>query len=327
MTTNNMTNTLGPLTDGQVVIGSSIGIPTAATLTAGANVTITNGHNSISIAATGGATDPLTTQGDLWGWSTTDARVPAGSAQQILYTSPGNVATSATTLAYDYIRPTPIYSSSVFSDFCNSTNTAENVPSSFTSGTGSVVNKGDTNFNSGTTNGVLAIQTGTTTTGTAGENLCSGANIFFSNGQIIFETAIELPILSDGTDTYGVQWGLNGSGTGSNFSPSSGVYFYYSSTINSGQFQCISSSAGTATLNTSFTVVAATWYRLKFIINSAGTLITFYVNDVSQGTLNTHIPLTTGCVSYAQILKSAGTTSRTCNIDYLWYSKDFAAAR
>jgi hypothetical protein len=39
------------LTDGQVVIGSSAGAPTAATLTAGAGITITNGHNSISIAA------------------------------------------------------------------------------------------------------------------------------------------------------------------------------------------------------------------------------------------------------------------------------------
>jgi hypothetical protein len=41
------------LTDGQVVIGSSAGVPLAATLTAGTNISITNGHNSITIAATG----------------------------------------------------------------------------------------------------------------------------------------------------------------------------------------------------------------------------------------------------------------------------------
>lgn len=39
------------LTDGQLAIGSSAGNPAAATLTAGANITITNGHNSITIAA------------------------------------------------------------------------------------------------------------------------------------------------------------------------------------------------------------------------------------------------------------------------------------
>lgn len=41
------------LTDGQLAIGSSIGNPAAATITAGAGVTVTNGHNSITIAATG----------------------------------------------------------------------------------------------------------------------------------------------------------------------------------------------------------------------------------------------------------------------------------
>lgn len=45
-----------PLTDGQIVIGSSAGAPLAATLSAGANVTITNGHNTITIAASGGTT-------------------------------------------------------------------------------------------------------------------------------------------------------------------------------------------------------------------------------------------------------------------------------
>jgi hypothetical protein len=42
------------LTDGQVVIGSSVGAPAAATLTAGANISITNGHNTITIAASSG---------------------------------------------------------------------------------------------------------------------------------------------------------------------------------------------------------------------------------------------------------------------------------
>lgn len=39
------------LTDGQLVIGSSIGAPLAATLTAGAGISVTNGHNTITIAA------------------------------------------------------------------------------------------------------------------------------------------------------------------------------------------------------------------------------------------------------------------------------------
>ncbi len=41
------------MTDGQVIIGSSAGLPVAATLTQGTGITITNANNSITIAATG----------------------------------------------------------------------------------------------------------------------------------------------------------------------------------------------------------------------------------------------------------------------------------
>jgi hypothetical protein len=42
------------MTNGQVIIGSTSGTPTAATLTAGTNVTITNGPGSITINSTAG---------------------------------------------------------------------------------------------------------------------------------------------------------------------------------------------------------------------------------------------------------------------------------
>jgi hypothetical protein len=41
------------LTDGQLAIGSSTGNPAAATITAGTGITVTNGHNTITIAASG----------------------------------------------------------------------------------------------------------------------------------------------------------------------------------------------------------------------------------------------------------------------------------
>jgi hypothetical protein len=41
------------LTDGQLAIGSSIGNPAASTITAGPGISITNGHNSITISNTG----------------------------------------------------------------------------------------------------------------------------------------------------------------------------------------------------------------------------------------------------------------------------------
>lgn len=46
------------LTNGQLWIGSTGNPPTAATLTQGANITITNGAGSITIASTGGSSTP-----------------------------------------------------------------------------------------------------------------------------------------------------------------------------------------------------------------------------------------------------------------------------
>lgn len=53
--TTNATGVITPIavTDGQVVVGSSAGAPLAATLTQGLGITITNGHNSITIASSG----------------------------------------------------------------------------------------------------------------------------------------------------------------------------------------------------------------------------------------------------------------------------------
>lgn len=49
-------NFLGPLTDGQLLIGSTGSDPVPATLTAGTNVTITNSGGGIMISATGSST-------------------------------------------------------------------------------------------------------------------------------------------------------------------------------------------------------------------------------------------------------------------------------
>lgn len=48
------------LVDGQLAIGSSVGNPAAATLTAGTGISISNGHNSITISATGTTTLTVT---------------------------------------------------------------------------------------------------------------------------------------------------------------------------------------------------------------------------------------------------------------------------
>ena len=54
-TSSGVSESTSALTDGQIVIGSTSATPTAATITAGSGITVTNGAGSITIAASGGA--------------------------------------------------------------------------------------------------------------------------------------------------------------------------------------------------------------------------------------------------------------------------------
>jgi len=53
MATNNATNTPQLTTNGQIIVGSTGVVPVATTITAGSNITVTNGAGSITIAASG----------------------------------------------------------------------------------------------------------------------------------------------------------------------------------------------------------------------------------------------------------------------------------
>ena len=72
-------------TDGQLIIGSTSGVPAAATLTAGANMTITNAGNSITLASAGGGiswqavqtTNFSATSGDGYAVNTTGGAITA----------------------------------------------------------------------------------------------------------------------------------------------------------------------------------------------------------------------------------------------------------
>lgn len=68
-------------------------------IVAGTNITLTTIGSNLSIAASGGLTSPLTTKGDIWGWSSTNARIPVGSNGQVL------TADSTQTLGVKWATP------------------------------------------------------------------------------------------------------------------------------------------------------------------------------------------------------------------------------
>ncbi|TXH44796.1 MAG: hypothetical protein E6Q97_32210 [Desulfurellales bacterium] len=54
------------------------------TFTGTGTTTLTQVGQNIQISSTGGSTSPLTTKGDIWGYSTLDARIPVGTNGQVL---------------------------------------------------------------------------------------------------------------------------------------------------------------------------------------------------------------------------------------------------
>lgn len=146
-----------------------------------------------------------------------------------------------------------------------------------------------------------------------------------------FYARIRVPTLSDGTNTF-----LTEDGWRAAFTASGQVVIrvrYDSGSGNVYWGATVASDAGVTTgtdvtFTSGPTVAANTWYKVKIVATTA--LVTFYVHNgtsyVSVGTISTNIP-TGGMTMYSGMNKTAGTTSRTKQVDYLWTHMDFVSAR
>lgn len=197
-----------------------------------------------------------------------------------------------------------------------------------TSGTGAQALQGGGNATlaSGKHNGVMSCATGTTTTGRAAFR-ASGTqqgSLVVGNGKVTYESLIYIDDLATVDEDYDLAVGLTDANAGTY---ADGIYFFYDRASSANwQLVCVSASTAT-TVTTSTAVVADAWIKLGWVCNTDATLVTFYVNGTSVGTISTNIPTTTGR-GYGplfEIIKSAGTTSRVFYADYFYYSKRFSA--
>lgn len=177
--------------------------------------------------------------------------------------------------------------------------------------------------------GVIGVYTGTTTTGSC--VLTMGAYWCASGGQTIYTVSIRIPTLSTASEEFICRIGIH---DGTNSTVTDGVYFEYDRLTAGDFWRCATSNNSTRTLvTTTSAIVANTWYRLKIVVNAAGTSVDYYVDDVllTAGSLpiTTNIPTTTARVSApsGQIIKSAGTTTRNFDIDYAEFRQILTTAR
>lgn len=185
------------------------------------------------------------------------------------------------------------------------------------------------NFNivDGNHPGNIQLQTGASTSSAPSINSNDGMWLF-GGGVTTFETLVYLNFLSGSPDTYSLRIGYSNQINGT--SPTEGLWFQYTDTVNSGQW-VLTSVAGGVTTSTSSAVAptATAWNKLKIVTNAAGTLATFFVNGTSIGTV-AGLPTVVATDEFGIqvcIIKTAGTSSRNMAIDYIYSMLQFTSPR
>jgi hypothetical protein len=174
--------------------------------------------------------------------------------------------------------------------------------------------------------GIGRLSTGSTATGRA----CIGSTTFDSivlgGGIVKYCAVVRIPTLSDGTNTFLVQCGLHDNVSGS---PVDALYFQYTHSENAGDWTTyVYNNSGTlGGFDTNVAVATGNWYRLEIEINAAATQAVFSINGSVVRTVtspSTTIPTgaTRATGFFANIRKTAGTTSRDLYADYVGVSME-----
>lgn len=180
--------------------------------------------------------------------------------------------------------------------------------------------------------GLWRFSAGTTTTGKAAIGLghTTAATLLFGGGIYTIETDIYITTLSDGTDTYILRFGFVNSVTGD---ATNGAYFEYTDvgggTPTPNWYRCTASNSVRTKTDTATVAAAGAWTRLKLVVNAAGTSVEYFINGVSVGSNTENIPTGAGRETDAvlSIIKTAGTTARTADVDWAWLHIDLTTSR
>lgn len=173
--------------------------------------------------------------------------------------------------------------------------------------------------------GVTQADLGTTTTGRVTLGSTNTNIVSVNAGTILWSARIQLPNLSDATNTYTLRGGLMSSFSAE---PSNGIYFRYTHGTNSGKFEAVTRAAGTETAtDTGITAAASTTYDLDIVVNAAGTSVSFMINGTVVATNSTNIP--SGAMGYnLGVIRSAGTSNfLALDVDFEEIFYEFTTAR
>lgn len=184
--------------------------------------------------------------------------------------------------------------------------------------------------------GVINLSTSTSTNAQSGviTGDISGNGYLLGGGRILIESDVQVPTLSDGTNTFKWWWGFSNNVQAPASVGISSVVFYYDANNAFGyggspnwQLMTCRNNARSITV-TSVPVVAGQWYRLKIVINASATQVDFSIDGTIVRSETNNIPATNmqlglGC----NLIKSAGVTERNIWLDYYRIKQKFTNVR
>lgn len=185
-------------------------------------------------------------------------------------------------------------------------------------------------------NGVLQQSMGTTTTGSASVQMGSGGgSIVIGGGVTKYDALVCMNTLSDSSQRYTYKSGLFSLWT---TNPVASIGFVYDeggveNIVNftaSANWRVVTIDAITRTItDTGIAVSNTAFQKLSFVVNSAGTSVEFFIDDVSVATHTTNIPtgLTKKLMLASGALKHVGTTERIAYLDYVLINGKLATPR
>jgi hypothetical protein len=180
---------------------------------------------------------------------------------------------------------------------------------------------------------IIELNTGINTNGGYRYNT-NGATLLFGTDAWRSQAIVRIPTNSDGTDTFQVLYGFLDTFAAVN--QVDGAYFLYDSqgvstgSTASGNWQIVTTSNSVRTFTTTAVAIDnANLQKLRIDVNSSGTEVNFYIDEILVGTHTTNIPTASGrrFGNGLYLQKSAGITPRTVDVDFLYIKTKFTTPR